>query len=150
MNCVFSILEPRRGDRKHTTSWIKIISHHIPWEILFITYLPPHTCFYWLYSLEGACGVGIHNVISKNYRMSVITLISRSVISAWLAQWLGMQGLRHRYSIDSHILAIFTYLLATTKNNRNIQTLTRTKNYQNILNLTWTLTSTHWIFFRQN
>jgi hypothetical protein len=23
------------------------------WEIFFITYLPPHTCFYWLYSSEG-------------------------------------------------------------------------------------------------
>ena len=29
---VFSIPEPLRGDRKHTTSWIKIISN--PWEIL--------------------------------------------------------------------------------------------------------------------
>jgi hypothetical protein len=42
---VFSNPEPWRGDRKHT-SWIKIISHHKTWGILFITYLPPHTCFF--------------------------------------------------------------------------------------------------------
>jgi hypothetical protein len=51
--CVFSIPEPWRGVRKHTTSWIKIISHHKTWEILFITYLPPHTCFFLLYSWNG-------------------------------------------------------------------------------------------------
>jgi hypothetical protein len=27
-SCVFSIPEPWRGDRNHTTGWIKIISHH--------------------------------------------------------------------------------------------------------------------------
>jgi hypothetical protein len=32
---VFSIPKPWRGDRKHTTRWIK------PWEILFITYYIP-------------------------------------------------------------------------------------------------------------
>jgi hypothetical protein len=33
-----------------------------------------------LYTLFfGLCGVGIHNVISKNYHMSVITLISRKI-----------------------------------------------------------------------
>jgi hypothetical protein len=36
--------EPWRGI-ENTTSWIKIIPHHKTWEILFITYLPPHTCF---------------------------------------------------------------------------------------------------------
>jgi hypothetical protein len=35
---VFSIPSPRLGDRKHTTRWIKIISHHKPWEILYITH----------------------------------------------------------------------------------------------------------------
>jgi hypothetical protein len=69
-NFVFSVPEPWRGDKKHTTSWIKIISHHKPREILFITYIPPHTCFCWLYPFGGH-GVGIHNVISKNYHMSV-------------------------------------------------------------------------------
>ena len=33
----FSIPEPCRGERKHSTSWIKIISKPKPWEILFIT-----------------------------------------------------------------------------------------------------------------
>jgi hypothetical protein len=49
---VFSIPKPWQGDRKHTISWIKIISHYETWEILFITYLPPHICFCWLYSSE--------------------------------------------------------------------------------------------------
>ena len=44
-SCVFSIPETWRGDRKHITSWIKIVSHHKTWEILFITYLPPNTRF---------------------------------------------------------------------------------------------------------
>jgi hypothetical protein len=55
-NCVFSkaIPEPWRGDRKRTTSWIKIIAHHNKtWEILFITYLPPHICFFLIYSSNG-------------------------------------------------------------------------------------------------
>jgi hypothetical protein len=34
--CVSSIPSPRLRDRKHTTRWIKIISHHKPWEILYI------------------------------------------------------------------------------------------------------------------
>ena len=34
--CVFSIPSPRLGDRKHTTRWIKIISNHKPWEILYL------------------------------------------------------------------------------------------------------------------
>ena len=34
--CVFSIPSPRLGDRKHTTCWLKIISNHNPWEILYI------------------------------------------------------------------------------------------------------------------
>ena len=38
-SCVFFIPEPWRGDRKHSTSWIKIIANPKPWEILFITYL---------------------------------------------------------------------------------------------------------------
>jgi hypothetical protein len=45
MSRVFSIPEPWRGDRKRTTRWIKIISNHKPWEILFITYIPTHTIF---------------------------------------------------------------------------------------------------------
>jgi hypothetical protein len=73
--CV-SIPEPWRGDRKHTTSCIKIILHHKAWEILFITYLPSHTCFCYFYSSNG---VGIHNVTSENYHTSDITLISRKI-----------------------------------------------------------------------
>jgi hypothetical protein len=34
--CVISIPSPRLRDRKHTTLWIKIISHHKTWEILYI------------------------------------------------------------------------------------------------------------------
>jgi hypothetical protein len=34
--CVFSIPSPRLADRKHTIRWIKIISHHKTWEILYI------------------------------------------------------------------------------------------------------------------
>ena len=36
-SCVFSIPKPWRWDRKHSTSWIKIISNPKAWEILFIT-----------------------------------------------------------------------------------------------------------------
>jgi hypothetical protein len=36
---VISIPSPRLGDRNHTTGWIKIISHHKPWEILYISVL---------------------------------------------------------------------------------------------------------------
>jgi hypothetical protein len=32
MNCVVSISEPWRGEKHHTTSWIKIISHHKTWR----------------------------------------------------------------------------------------------------------------------
>jgi hypothetical protein len=35
--CVFSIPSPRLGDRKYTTRWIKIISYHKPWEILYLS-----------------------------------------------------------------------------------------------------------------
>jgi hypothetical protein len=35
LQLVFSIPSPRLGDRKHKTHWIKIISHHKPWEILY-------------------------------------------------------------------------------------------------------------------
>jgi hypothetical protein len=45
------------------------------WDILFITYLPPHTCFF-LTLLFKWRGVGIHDVITKIYHMSVVTLIS--------------------------------------------------------------------------
>jgi hypothetical protein len=34
--CAFFIPSPRPRDRKHTTRWIKIISHHKPWEILYV------------------------------------------------------------------------------------------------------------------
>jgi hypothetical protein len=34
--CVFSVPSPRLGDRKHKTCWIKIISNHKPWEIVYI------------------------------------------------------------------------------------------------------------------
>jgi hypothetical protein len=36
--CMFSIPSPRLGDRKHKTRWLKIISNHKPWEILYIQY----------------------------------------------------------------------------------------------------------------
>ena len=57
-------IHPRLGDRQQTTRWIKIISHHKTWEILFITYLPPN---YLSFELSG---VGIHsvNVILKNHQ----------------------------------------------------------------------------------
>jgi hypothetical protein len=45
--------EPWRGDEKHTTSWMKIISHHKTLEILFITYLAAHTGFSFTFSLDG-------------------------------------------------------------------------------------------------
>ena len=34
---VFPIPSPRLGDRKHATHWIKIISNHKPWEILYLS-----------------------------------------------------------------------------------------------------------------
>jgi hypothetical protein len=34
--CVIFIPSPRLGDRNHTTHWIKIISHHKKWEILYL------------------------------------------------------------------------------------------------------------------
>jgi hypothetical protein len=37
-HCVFSIPSPRLGDRKYATHWIKIISHHKPWEILYVLF----------------------------------------------------------------------------------------------------------------
>jgi hypothetical protein len=67
-------LSPSLGEGIENTKWVGYKSNHKPWDILFITYLPPHTSFCWLYSSEG---VTIHNVISKNYHMSGITLISR-------------------------------------------------------------------------
>jgi hypothetical protein len=36
-NELISISESRLGDRNHTTRWKKIISHHITWEILYIS-----------------------------------------------------------------------------------------------------------------
>jgi hypothetical protein len=39
INWVFSFPEPWRVDRKHTTSFIKVISYHKIQNILFITYL---------------------------------------------------------------------------------------------------------------
>jgi hypothetical protein len=33
---ILFLFSPRLGDRKHTTCWIKIISHHKPWEILYL------------------------------------------------------------------------------------------------------------------
>jgi hypothetical protein len=62
---VVCFLSPSLADGiENTTSWIKTISHHKPWEILFIKYL-------FLLTLSfGGHGVGIHNVISKNYHMS--------------------------------------------------------------------------------
>ena len=36
-SCVFSIPKPWQGDRKDTSSWIKIICNLKLWEILFIT-----------------------------------------------------------------------------------------------------------------
>jgi hypothetical protein len=38
-HCVLSIPSPRLGDRKHTTHWIKIISHHKTQEILYMYYM---------------------------------------------------------------------------------------------------------------
>jgi hypothetical protein len=70
MSCVFSIPTQRLGDRKHT-SWMKIISHHKTWEILFITpYLFLLTLFF------GGRG-DTQCDIKKNYHMSGITFISR-------------------------------------------------------------------------
>jgi hypothetical protein len=53
------------------------IGHHKTWEI-FITYLPPHTCFL-LTLFFGGRGEGIHNVMKKNNNMSDITLISMKI-----------------------------------------------------------------------
>jgi hypothetical protein len=36
---VFSIPSPKLRDRKHTTCWIKIVSHHKAWETVTITYV---------------------------------------------------------------------------------------------------------------
>ena len=75
---VVCFLSPSLGEGiENTTSWIKIISHHKTWEILFITYLPPTYLFCIFYSFDLVAG--IHNVISKNYHMSDITLISRKI-----------------------------------------------------------------------
>jgi hypothetical protein len=43
---VFSISSPRIGDRKHKTRWIKIISNHKPWEILYV-----HLTYFWMLSI---------------------------------------------------------------------------------------------------
>jgi hypothetical protein len=64
---VFSIPEPWRGDRKHN----ELDKNHITSQSMGDSY-NPITLFF-----EGR-GVGIHNVISKNYRMGDITLISRN------------------------------------------------------------------------
>jgi hypothetical protein len=37
--CVFSIPSPRLGERNHTARWIKIISHHKTWEILYLSHI---------------------------------------------------------------------------------------------------------------
>jgi hypothetical protein len=60
------------------TSWIKIISHHKTWKILFITYLPPHTCLFGVFILQMAWR---RNTLcdNKKYHMSVITLISGKI-----------------------------------------------------------------------
>jgi hypothetical protein len=34
--CVFSIPLSGLGERKHTSRWIRTISHHKPWEILYV------------------------------------------------------------------------------------------------------------------
>jgi hypothetical protein len=52
--------------------------NHKPLEILFITHLLPTHLFF------GFRGVGIHNVISKNYHMSDVTLISRKICDKML------------------------------------------------------------------
>ena len=50
---VFSIPSPRLRDRKHTTPWIKIISHHKPWEILY-TWTSPISVVFRAYLSPGA------------------------------------------------------------------------------------------------
>jgi hypothetical protein len=60
--CSFSIPSPRLGDRKHT-SWIKIISSHKPWEILYLSHC-------WVVSLLSA------SYFSKKY--SILSFMSSS------------------------------------------------------------------------
>ena len=69
--CVFSIPKPWRGDKKYTTSWIKIISNHKPWEIRFITCY--NTISIFTYLLCSLLDAKVPNVISTVLRYNHVT-----------------------------------------------------------------------------
>jgi hypothetical protein len=77
-SCVFSIPEPWQGDRK-THNELDI--NHITSQTMGVSFYHIYTTPY-LFLLTfffGRRGVKIHDVITKNYHMSVITLISRKI-----------------------------------------------------------------------
>ena len=62
---MYSIPEPWRGDRKHASSWIKIIYNHKPWVILFIT-LQHHFYLYITFQMPFRCKSSyLHHFNSK-------------------------------------------------------------------------------------
>jgi hypothetical protein len=75
MVCDVSTPEPWRGDRKHNELDKSHITSQSMGDSFYHIYTTPY--LFLLTSFFGQRDVGMHNVISKNYHMSDITLISR-------------------------------------------------------------------------
>jgi hypothetical protein len=67
---VFSIPSPRLGDRKHKTRWIKIISNHKPWEILYIHHKQVIVVHYYI-DRKGSLKIAKLNSSRMSYEVAV-------------------------------------------------------------------------------
>jgi hypothetical protein len=124
-SCLFSIPEPWRGDRKHTTSWIKIISHHKTWSPRFFLshiYHPIH--------------VFIDFILWKAWRRNTQCENKNLSHECYISHW--YQG---KYVIKSHVKTrllsiLFLYSLSCRKFITSVACKYLVSWYNNILQYT--------------
>ena len=100
---VMGFLSPARAlarDKKHTTGWMKIISNHKPWEILFITY------FNLILTIHPVLVVFCHakdpSVISTILRFWKSSLWRHNCLIWKFIQWVISTGYGGKYVIKSY------------------------------------------------
>jgi hypothetical protein len=105
MSFVFSIPEPWRGDRKH-----ELEKNHITSQNMGDSFYHIFTTPYLLTLFFEGRGIGIRNVISKNYHMSDITLISKKICDIF-----NPDRMIHENNLWRNIKFIIVFLLKKKK-----------------------------------
>jgi hypothetical protein len=79
--CVFSIPSPRLGDRKYKTRWIKVISNHKPWEILYL---------FFIYYIMPCINLSTVKVRKGIFKKLIYSIISFKILTCVHCMWFAM------------------------------------------------------------